>query len=92
MSSSYERAAGGADAATGCSDAAEPGPRGRGHRPEVGPQAVVAGHQRHGPARGRRRNAERVALALHDQHRDPHPLELGEAARRRRVADRRGGG
>ena len=47
------------------------------------PQAVVALHDGDLAERAGGRHAERVARALHDQHRDGHRLELGQPARRR---------
>src|SRR3954469_14668620 len=49
-------------------------------------QAVVALHDDDLPQRAGGRHAERVALALHDQHRDIRAFELAEPARRRRCS------
>ena len=48
------------------------------HGVEIGPEAVVSSHLDDGPERAGRRHSELVALALHDQHRHRHGVELGQ--------------
>ena len=57
----------------------EPVPDSRGNSLEICLEAVVAGHLHHRAVRRVRGHAERVALALHDEHRHLHGVELAQA-------------
>jgi hypothetical protein len=47
------------------------------YRRRVRPEAMVAGDLHYCAERRCRRNAERISLALHDERRHSHGLELG---------------
>ena len=64
--------------------AGQPRAHGGGDRSEVGPQAVVASYLNHSAPGAGWGHPEAVSLALHDQSRDLHLLELGQAALWRR--------